>query len=91
MDSAVLPSNREIEMSDLFSILDGIISSDYAAQTLASADEVQNYAEGAGQEITLGEAERIAAVGRKWMDEQRNGNGEWSRMRNEARAALEGA
>jgi hypothetical protein len=76
-------------MSTLFDILDGIVSSDYATETLSSAHEVQNYAEGAGQNITLAEAERIATVGLRWLDDQRNGNGEWSRMRHEAKNALQ--
>ena len=76
-------------MTSLFNILDGIVSSGYADETLASVDAIQNYADAAGESITLEEAERIAAVGRQWLDAQRNGNGEWGRMRHEAREAFE--
>lgn len=73
----------------LFGILDGIIDSCYAEQTLDSLDDIQRYAEAGGQLITREDAQRIATVGKRWLDEQRNGNGEWSRMRHEAMDALE--
>lgn len=76
-------------MIRLFSILDGIIESGYAADTLASTDAVINYAESCGESITDSDAKRIIEAGKKWLDEQKNGNGEWSRMRHEAMAALE--
>lgn len=74
--------------ADLFNLLDGIASSDFAAQTLDSADAVQSYAEACGQVISTEQAQRIMTVGRQWLTERENGNGEWSRMRDEARAAL---
>jgi hypothetical protein len=40
-------------------------------------------------EITISEAMRIQSVGKTWLYEMDNGNGEWSRMRHEAMAALE--
>ena len=76
-------------MADMFNILDGIVNSGYADETLADTRAIQDYAEACGENISLKDAERIAAVGKHWMDEQRNGNGEWSRMRHEAREALE--
>lgn len=75
-------------MADLFKILDGINSSDYAAQTLASVDDIIDYAEAAGEKISADDAKRIQAVGLKWRTEQDGGNGEWSRMRDEAEKAL---
>lgn len=75
--------------SKLFSVLDGIIDSDHTTESLASVEAVKDYAFG-GMDIVLSdeEAERIVEVGRKWADEMENGNGEWSRMRHEAIAAL---
>lgn len=74
--------------ANLFDICDGILSGDYAEQTLASTDEVINYAEAAGASITEADAQRIIEVGKHWLDRRENGNGEWSRMRDEARDAL---
>lgn len=76
-------------MNKLFKILDGIVSSEYAKENLESAYAVINYAEAAGEVISKNEAERIISVGQSWIDAQENGNGEWSRMRHEAMAALE--
>lgn len=75
-------------MSKLFKILDGIISSDYAEQTLESVDEVINYAESAGEVISVAQAERIIGAGKNWLSDIENGNGEWGRMRGEAKEAL---
>lgn len=76
-------------MSKLFNILDGINSSDFAGETLASLDDIEAYAESMGETISRADAERIQAAGKKWRDDQANGNGEWSRMRHEAEASLE--
>lgn len=76
-------------MPNLFSILDGINSSDYADETLADLEQIKDYAEAAGEKITREDAKRIQAAGQKWRDEQNNGNGEWSRMRHDAMRALE--
>ena len=74
----------------LFEILDGIVSSDYCTETLSSVDEVKAYAEnGCEVQITDAQAEKIIEVGLRWLDERENGNGEWSRMRHAAIAALE--
>jgi len=73
----------------LFTILDGIISSDCAAEILASDDAIVNYAEAGGDDIDYAAARRIQTAGRNWLDQQANGNGEWSRMRHEAAAELE--
>lgn len=78
-------------MSGLFSILDGIVDSDYAAETLESTEAVIAYAEAAGEDISYADANKIIAVGKKWMSEIKNGNGEWGRMRGEAKEALEEA
>ncbi len=76
-------------MSKLFNILDGINSSDFAAETLADIDAIKSYAEAAGESISTEDAKRIQAVGKKWRDDQDNGDGEWGRMRHEAMQALE--
>ncbi len=89
MDSTVLIQQQERNMANLFNILDGINSSDFAEETLASIDDIETYAEAMGEKISRAEAERIQAAGKKWRDDQVNGNGEWSRMRHEAQAALE--
>lgn len=75
-------------MNRLFRILDGINSCDQVDENLADLDAIQNYAEAMGEDISSEEAKRIQAVGQKWRFEQNNGNGEWSRMRNEAASAL---
>jgi hypothetical protein len=75
-------------MNTLFDILDGIVSSDDATETLSSSDAVINYAEAAGFDISYSDADKIIAVGQKWVDEVANGNGEWSRMREDAKEAL---
>jgi hypothetical protein len=75
-------------MSKLFKILDGINSSDFAEQTLQSVDEIENYAEACGESVTREEALKIQKVGKEWRYAQENGNGEWSRMRHDAEAAL---
>jgi len=76
-------------MNKLFKILDGINSSDYADQTLADINAIETYAEAGGESISEADAKRIQAVGQKWRDEQKNGNGEWSRMRHDAISALD--
>lgn len=78
-----------IMSNKLFSVLDGIIDSDHASESLASVEAVQEYAFG-GMDMVLSdeEAARIVEVGRKWVGEMEKGNGEWSRMRHEAMAAL---
>lgn len=75
--------------NNLFAILDGIVDSGYAADILSDVAEIHNYAEAIKEDITDHDAQRIAEVGKQWLAEQENGNGEWSRMRYEARAALE--
>jgi len=76
-------------MVDLFNILDGINSSDSADETLHSVRDIESYADACGESITEDDARRIQKSGLHWRDEQKNGNGEWSRMRHEAMAALE--
>ena len=77
-------------MADLFAILEGINSSDYADETLSSVRYIESYAEACGESITEADAIRIQKTGMHWRSEQMNGNGEWSRMRHEAMASLEG-
>jgi hypothetical protein len=73
----------------LFSVLDGIISDkEHATRNLSSIDDVINYADACGENITAQDAGRIIEIGTRWLHEQENGNGEWSRMRHEAEAAL---
>lgn len=75
--------------NNLFAILDGIVDSGYAEDILSDVSAIHNYAESMSEDITDHDAQRIAEVGKQWLAEQANGNGEWSRMRYEARAALE--
>jgi len=77
-------------MANLFEVLDGINSdSEFADANLASIDAIQTYAEACEISITDEQATLIQQVGQKWRADQENGNGEWSRMRHEAMAALE--
>jgi len=76
-------------MSGLFDILDGIISSDFASDIFGDSDQVVNYAEAAGESIAYSDAAKIIAAGNKWVDDVELGNGEWSRMREDARESLE--
>ncbi len=75
--------------TNLFNIFDGINSSDFAEETPDNIEDIENYAEAVGEKISRAEAERIRAAGKKWRADQAAGNGEWSRMRSEAQAALE--
>lgn len=75
-------------MANLFEILAGIVATDNPAATLADDDAIVNYAEFSGDPIDYAQAARIAAVGKVWLHEQENGNGEWSRMRHDAERAL---
>jgi hypothetical protein len=72
----------------LFQILDGILSSDYADDIIADAYAIQRYAEACDYDISDEDADKIARVGQRWLCEQRDGNGEWSRLRDEAQRAL---
>jgi hypothetical protein len=75
--------------NQLFEILDGIVSSDYCEENLSSVENVKAYAEnGCDVHITDAQAKKIIEVGKKWLYERENGNGEWSRMRHEAIEAL---
>lgn len=75
--------------NQLFEILDGVLLSDEGAKGL-TVDHVTAYAEnGVGVSITDAQAKKIVNVGKKWISEQENGNGEWSRMRHDAMNALE--
>jgi len=76
-------------MANLFQVLDGICASDFADETLASTDEVIDYAEAMSVQLSRSDARRIQAVGQDWRANQVHGNGEWSRMRHDAMAALE--
>lgn len=75
-------------MKTLFDVLDGIIESGYEQENLANADAVIAYAEAAGITVNNDQAESIMRVRAHWLDQQENGNGEWSRMREEAKSAL---
>ncbi len=77
-------------MTKLFEILNGICDQkEYRDQNLASLKSIICYAEASGQDISEDDARRIQKVGLKWLHEQEHGNGEWSRMRHEAMAALD--
>ncbi len=73
-------------MRALFETLEGIIESDYTEQTLSNLDDIVEYAD---SDIDFDDAKKIQTVGLKWLDDMENGNGEWSRMRHEAKAALD--
>ena len=74
-------------MSNLFNILDGVI--DASGEEGLTVENVRAYAEnGMDTSITTADAERIVAVGKTWVNERENGNGEWSRMRDDVIAAL---
>ncbi len=75
-------------METLFDVLVGILESDYAAETLKDNDLVIGYAAAYSVDINSDQAASIIRVANHWIDEQVNGNGEWSRMREEAKAAL---
>lgn len=75
-------------MKTLFDVLDGIIESGYEQENLANADAVIAYAEAAGITVNNDQAESIMRVRAHWLAQQENGNGEWSRMREEAKSAL---
>lgn len=75
-------------MKTLFDVLEGIIGLGYTEKVLSSSEHVIAYAEGCGIEVNNDQAESIIRVSRHWLEQQENGNGEWSRMRDEAKAAL---
>lgn len=81
-------ANVEFSMSSQFNVLEAIINSEYADKMLASTAQIQSYAEAFGAHISATQAEHIAAIGKRWLEEQRCGDGQWSRMREEAREAL---
>lgn len=82
----------------LFDVLDGFIENigdieqDRAEieARLSDLDEVEAYAEAAGRAISAAEAARIRDAGLAWVRDVNEGNGEWGRMRDEAKAALSG-
>lgn len=76
-------------MKTLFDILDGIFCSAEKDEYLSSPDSIISYAElTMGVSIEQDFAESIIRVGKKWIDSVNNGNGEWSRMREEAKELL---
>lgn len=75
-------------MKTLFDILDGILDSGYASENLSNAGSVVDYAAACSVDINSDLAESIIRVGKHWLDQRENGNGEWSRMREEAKASL---
>lgn len=83
-------------MANLFNILDGFISNigDFEKDRaeiearLNDLDEIEAYAESAGEDITTADAARIRDAGLAWVADVNDGNGEWVRYRGEAKAAL---
>lgn len=75
-------------MGSLFDVLETIINSEYADKMLGNTAQIQSYAEAFGVHITPAQAEHVAAVGKRWLERQRRGDGQWSLMREEAREAL---
>jgi len=76
-------------MANLFQVLDGICASDFADETLASTAAVLRYAESMSAPLSQSDARRIQSVGQDRRANQSHGNGEWSRLRHDAMAALE--
>lgn len=72
----------------LFDVLEGILNSGYEESVLADAESVIDYALAASVDINNDQAESIIRVNKHWLDQRENGNGEWSRMAKEAKAAL---
>ena len=76
----------------LFDVLGGIIDSGFtlifSEKVLSKSEHVIAYAEGCGVDVNNDQAESIIRVGRHWLNQIENGNGEWSRMREEAKAAM---
>lgn len=72
----------------LFDVLGGIIDLGFTLKVLSKSEHVIAYAEGCGVDVNNDQAESIIRVGRHWLNQIENGNGEWSRMREEAKAAL---
>lgn len=71
----------------LFNILEGALT---AYDRLPNQQELCDYSEnGCSYILSDAEADKILEVGKKWVAERENGNGEWSRMRHEAISALE--
>lgn len=75
-------------MKTLFDVLDGIIESGYTQKILSNPEHVSIYADEAGFSVNNEQATSIIRVAEHWLEQRENGNGEWSRMREEAKAAL---
>lgn len=75
-------------MKTLFDVLGGIIDLGFTLKVLSKSEHVIAYAEGCGVDVNNDQAESIIRVGRHWLNQIENGNGEWSRMREEAKASL---
>lgn len=74
-------------MKTLFDVLDSIINGDYK-ENLNDIDAIVAVAESGGMVINDDMAQAIQEVGKHWLDEVENGNGEYSRMRDEAEVQL---
>lgn len=75
-------------MTNLFDILDAYLGN-VDNNDLNDLENIIAYAEhGMGIDITIAQAQRISDVGKRWLAEQESGNGEWSRMRHDAKEAL---
>lgn len=91
---ALLNSEKEKEMANLFEILDGIVSANEFGHEdtialLKDESDIMNYAESMGANISHDDAERISEVGLAWIDSVENGDGEWSKYQHEAKRELE--
>ena len=75
-------------MKTLFDVLDGIIVPGYSPKVLVCAEAMASCAEGFSFDVDSEQAESMIRVAKHWLNQQKNGNGEWSRMRDEAKAAL---
>lgn len=75
-------------MTNLFNILDAYLSNADRSE-LDDLDSIIAYAaSGMNTSITEAQAQRISDEGKRWLNEQRTGNGEYSRMREDAKRNL---
>ena len=76
-------------MKNLFELLETIIATGHALEILTDVDQVVSFAENCNMSITHEMAESVVSVYANWRFETANGNGEWDRMRREAKEKLE--
>lgn len=75
------------KMKNLFDVLDAIVNSDYK-ENLSDIEAIIAVAEAGNMVIISDMAGAIQEVGKNGLHEIKNGNGEWSKMRDEAEKQL---